>query len=156
METIDKTLREHIIGSLEDCKRAIQVRMDAEGINASGRTSSSFAVVEDGNNIRLVILRGDVAPLPTLEVGREGGKVPKGFYEIILQWSRDKGIQFGKESERRTFAYFVSRKIAREGTIRNKQNVDVYSTIVSDAVRHIRQHTLADVTQYIRNELIKQ
>ena len=57
-----------------------------------------------------------------------GGKVRAGFYGMIKQGTRDKGLQCGTESERGTFAYFVARKIAREGTQRHRLPVDVYST----------------------------
>ena len=97
-------------------------------MNASGRTVGSLAVVSGGAGVRLGLFGKSHAPLGTLEVGRAGGNVPVGFYEIIKQWTRDKGLQFGTESERGTFAYFVARKIAREGTQRHRLPIDVYST----------------------------
>ena len=121
-------IRKDIEAILERCKADIATNMETQGVNASGRTVGSLAVVSDGAGVRLGLFGNSHAPLGTLEVGRAGGKVPAGFYQIIKQWTRDKGLQFGTESERGTFAYFVARKIAREGTQRHRIPVDVYST----------------------------
>lgn len=121
-------IRQNIAAILERCKSDIATNMDTQDVNASGRTVGSLAVVSDGAGVRLGLFGNNHAPLGTLEVGRAGGRVPAGFYEIIKQWTRDKGLQFATESERGTFAYFVSRKIAREGTQRHKLPIDVYST----------------------------
>ena len=121
-------IRQDIEAILERCKSDIATNMETQGVNASGRTVGSLAVVSDGAGVRLGLFGNSHAPLGTLEVGRAGGKVPAGFYEIIKQWTRDKGLQFGTEAERGTFAYFVARKIAREGTQRHRLPIDVYST----------------------------
>ena len=121
-------IRNSILTILERCKSDIETNMETQNVNASGRTVGSLAVVSDDKGLRLGLFGNSHAPLGTLEVGRAGGKVPAGFYQIIKQWTRDKGLQFGTESERGTFAYFVARKIAREGTQRHRLPVDVYST----------------------------
>lgn len=123
-----------IIQALENARAEILENMSAKKINASGRTASSFRTEAYDGGFRLVAGGANTAPVPTLEIGRAGGKVPAGFYHIIKQWSRDKGIQFNTESERGTFAYFVAKKIAREGTQRNKTTEDVYSTPAKKAV----------------------
>lgn len=121
-------IRNSILTILERCRSVIATNMDTQNVNASGRTVGSLAVVSDDKGLRLGLFGNSHAPLGTLEVGRAGGRVPAGFYQIIKQWTRDKGISFATESERGTFAYFVSRKIAREGTQRHRLPVDVYST----------------------------
>lgn len=143
-------LRKDIVSVLEQCKSEIQANMAAKGINASGRTSRGFQVLADGGSIALVLsheekglapmtpryigyVQTGVAPLRTLEIGRPSGRVPKGFYYIIKQWTRDKGLSFSRESERQTFAYFLARKIAREGTRRHTANVQVYDVPVKKA-----------------------
>ena len=97
-------------------------------MNVSGRTVGSLAVVSNVAGVRLGLFGNSHAPVGTLGFGRAGGKVPVGIDQIIKQWTRDKGLQFGTESERGTFAYFVARKIAREGTQRLRLPIDVYST----------------------------
>ena len=107
---------------LESLKKRIIDNHLSAGQKASGRTIASMHVEssDDGG-----VLFGRRA-FGTLETGRRGGRVPKGFYHIILQWVRDKGIQVEKP---KTFAYFVSKKIAREGTslFRQGGRDDIYS-----------------------------
>lgn len=117
----------------EDAKKVISEELNSlrqkiidnhlkAGQKASGRTIASLRVEvsDDGGT-----LFGRKA-FGTLETGRRGGKVPRGFYQIILQWMKDKGINVEKP---KTFAYFVARKIAREGTKLYRQGgrADIYS-----------------------------
>ena len=119
--------------SKEDARKVVQEELESlkkriidnhlrAGQKASGRTIASMYVEasDDGG-----VLFGRRA-FGTLETGRRGGRVPKGFYHIILQWVRDKGIQVEKP---KTFAYFVAKKIAREGTslFRQGGRDDIYS-----------------------------
>lgn len=144
-----------IVRTLHDCADAIRANMQAQNINASGRTSESIRVRDmGGDGYQLVagrdgdhtieagleiITQRDTAPFPTVEIGRPGGNVPKGFYYIIREWTREKGLQFSSETERGTFAYFTARKIAREGTKRNQENADVYSTQATECANAIRE-----------------
>lgn len=159
-------IQEQLTNILERCKAKIQSNMQAQGINASGRTSRSFKVRTHDKGVKLVSQSNEkgfaplsfgsggfvtgIAPLSTLEVGRPGGNVPKGFYYIIRQWTRDKGLQFGSESERSTFAYFTAQKIASEGTQRNKQPKDVYSTPVNEVVEEIKKVLFVEVSKMIK------
>lgn len=122
-----------IIGEeLESLRKAIIAHHLAAGQRASGRTERSLRVefTEDTG-----ALYGRQA-FGTLETGRSGGKVPKGFCEIILQWAQDKGIQVDKP---KSFAYLVARKIAREGTKARREGsfVDIYSQEIPKTVQHI-------------------
>lgn len=152
-------LKSDILQVLEQTKAEIQANMQAKRINASGRTSGSIRVEEYDGGMRIVggrasvhdipnspsIYGSDTAPIGTLEFGRGGGKVPRGFYYILRQWSKEKGISFANESERNRFAFFLARKIAREGTRRNKENQDVYSTPVEKAKAEIKTITKASI-----------
>lgn len=157
-----KDLKGQIADALTQTRDEIRANMEAKRINASGRTSASLRVDEYPLGVRLVggsdrthtippgIYASDTAPIPTLEVGRAGGKVPMGFYYIIREWSKEKGLSFANESERNTFSYFVARKIAREGTRRNVMPADVYSTPVEKAKR-----TIADLVRRRTDDTIK-
>ena len=83
-------------------------------------------------------------------MGREGGKAPYNFTSILVQWSRDKGITFATERERNTFAYFLGKKIAKEGTKRNKQKEDVYSSAVKSAVEDISKQLFVSIKEQIQ------
>lgn len=99
---------------------------------ASGRTIKSLHVSVDDNH---AILFGRKA-FGVLETGRGPGRVPKGFYHIILQWVEDKKIKVDKP---KSFAYLVARKIAREGTelYRSGSTEDIYSSDVEKTIMEI-------------------
>ena len=150
---MENTLESEIIKVLTETRDEIRANMEAKRINASGRTSESLRVETYEGGVRLVggynktrdvpnspgIYGSETAPIPTLEFGREGGKVPRGFYYIIKDWTIAKGLSFENESERATFAYFVAKKIAREGTRRNDNHADVYSTPTVKAKERINE-----------------
>lgn len=152
---IYNSIIDEVVKVLLEVKDEIQANMASKNINASGRTSAGLQVQRYESGVRLVLTGEKVAPLATLEVGRQGGRVPLGFTEIIEQWSRDKGITFGDEKERRRFAYLTARKIAREGTQRHKMPVEVYSKEVSEGLARLRNNIKVQVTEYIHNNLPK-
>ena len=144
---------EYFVDILEKAKTDIQARMESEDINASGRSSASLVVERYDGGVRLKYGNAETAPLPTLEIGRPGGNVPKGFTDILEQWSRDKGIPFDTDRQRRTFAYLLGRRIAREGTLRNTHPVDVYTSIILDTVDFVKADVVKMLTVYIHNQL---
>jgi len=144
------TIDEYIEQRLEKLKSEIVGNMASKKINASGRTASSFRVEKYDKGFRLIGGGDGAAPIFTLEVGRPAGKVPFGFTSILAQWSRDKGIAFSTEKERNTFAYFLGKKIAKEGTRRNKQKEDIYSTAVKSAVDDISKQLFVSIKEQIQ------
>jgi hypothetical protein len=144
------TIDEYIEERLERLKSEIVGNMASKKINASGRTAASFRVEKYDNGFRLIGGGEGAAPLFTLEVGRVAGKVPMGFTSILVKWSRDKGLTFATERERNTFAYFLGKKIAKEGTRRNKQNEDIYSSAVKSAVEDISKQLLVSIKEQIQ------
>lgn len=130
-------IKKRVAERLSQAVAEIQASMASGNINASGRTSASFRVVETEEGLQLVGGGKDTAPIATLEVGRRPGNVPAGFTAILEQWSRDKGLQFETESKRRSFAYLLGRKIEREGTQRYREPQNVYSSITRQAADDI-------------------
>jgi len=165
------TLKVEIIKILNETRDQIRANMAAKKVNASGRTSDSIRVEPYPGGVRLIggtdgvhkiedyppilgtLDASDTAPIPTLEVGRVGGKVPRGFYYIIREWSREKGLNFSSESERGTFAYFVAQKIARQGTKRSTTHVDIYGTPVEETKEKINQLLRDSVSHTLRAAL---
>lgn len=137
--------RADIVAALTAVRDEIRASMAASNVNASKRTSEALEVVDDEAGVRLIKRAGQVAPMATLEVGRPGGAVPAGFTAIIKQWSLDKGLSFVSERARSTFAYLTARKIAREGTARHAAPIDVYSSIVRNAVENLSKTIRATV-----------
>lgn len=152
--TIYNSIIDKVANILEGVKAEMQAEMQAKGINASGRTSSSLRVERYEAGVRLVMGPvGEAAPLATLEVGRKGGKVPSGFVAVIEQWSRDKGLTFPSDGDRRRFSYLTARKIAMKGTRRYEKPVEVYSEAVSRGAEEVRKLVAAEVTQYVHDGL---
>ena len=144
-------ITDQIAQILETCKSKIQANMQSRNINASGRTSASLKVETYAGGVRLVSTGERIAPFETVQFGRPSGRVPRGFYYIIKQWSIDKGISFTKNSERSTFAYFLSRKIAREGTERHRTpDEQVYTPPVTQAVAQIKQAVASSAIETLR------
>lgn len=160
------TLEQDILRILTQAKTEIQANMARKGINASGRTSRGFRVEKTQDGMRLVLAHDETAqveckpngfgsvtvgtaPLATLEIGRPGGRVPRGFYYMIKQWTRDKGLTFASESDRQTFSYFTAKKIVREGTKRNRQHVQVYDVPLKKAEFEIKNDIRASVSNAI-------
>lgn len=116
MEAVED-IKKELMAELEKVKLEIQANMQAGGVNASGRTSKSLKVVPYESGVRL-ISDGTGAPFSTIEAGRKPGKVPYNFVDIIFQWSKNKGIPFADDRERRRFAGAVvwgPRSIRNEG-----------------------------------------
>lgn len=144
-------ITDQIAQILETCKGKIQANMASRNINASGRTSASLKVERYSGGVRLVSRGSNIAPFETVQFGRGAGRVPAGFYYILKQWSRDKGLVFDRESKRSTFAYFLSRKIAREGTGRHRTPDDqVYTPAVTEAVEEIRKIIGTEIRELIK------
>ena len=161
------TLEQDILSVLTQARNEIQANMQSKGINASGRTSRGFIVEKYDGGLRLVLRHDETAtiqcaprppkgldsvtvgtaPLNTLEVGIDGIKrPPRGFYYMIKQWTRDKGLQFTSESERQTFSYFTARKIVKFGTGRHRRPEQVYDIPVAKAQYNIRRDIRAAIS----------
>ena len=156
-------MKSEIVTILEKAKEDIQLRMAEENINASGRSSASLVVVEYDGGVMLRYGGPDTAPLPTLEVGRPGGNVPGGFRTtkagvqdvsstfkaILVRWAREKGIAgFGWGR-----ATLLGRRIAKEGTLRHRSPVDVYTTVVEEVARSVKLEVMARVGQMVKSQL---
>lgn len=117
---------------LESLRQRIIDNHIKAGQKASGKTIASLRVEVDDDGGTLFGRKA----FGTLETGRRGGGVPKGFYQIIYQWMQDKGIRVEKP---KSFAYLVARKIAREGTKLYRQGGrdDIYSNEIPKTIESI-------------------
>lgn len=128
-------IKEILIDIMQSSRDSIADAIVREGANASGRTIKSLrSEVTEGDDGMSARLFGRQA-FHTLERGRAGGRVPRGFRHIIRQWMMDKGIDFGNEPRNRSFAYFVASKIALEGTklYREGGRTSIYSPAIDTA-----------------------
>lgn len=150
METLTKAVETR----LERLKEDIRSTMAQKGINASHRTERAFNVVRYDGGVKLVLGSGDVAPLETLERGTPPRQWDVSFIAVIKKWSIEKGISFGSERERNSFAYFASKKIAREGTKRHTNNEDVYSTATRRAAEDLKSIVVAQYKRILTHKSI--
>ena len=141
MREIKSEVKTILEGIMSSSRNSIASAIVSEGANASGRTIASLhsEVVEDeeGMSARLY---GRQA-FHTLERGRAGGRVPRGFRHIIRQWMIDKGIDMGGDTRNNSFAYFVARKIALEGTklYRRGGRTTIYTPAIDTATTLLSQ-----------------
>lgn len=149
---------------LERLRVDMVASIEEHGITASGRTQRSLTVQRYAGGVRLVAQAGERAPLATLEVGRPPGDVPGGFRMtkagvldvsntfkvILLRWAEDKGFALGWGG-----ATMLGRRIAEQGTRRHREPEDVYSTLVREAAKDIRQSLRQHVAQTITDNFAK-
>lgn len=161
-------MRNEILKILDECRAEIVTNMQAEGVTVTGRTSGSLAVEDRGEHL-VLLQRPEGAPIETTQFGRDGGKVPAGFRQIIKQWIIDKKIQtkdipyIRKPSERWQPMYTpqerglaaaagaIAHKIAKVGTDRfanPKQNI--YTEPIDKAIDKISNFLLTEITTNIR------
>lgn len=136
-----------INSELETLKAKIIANHLSAKQKASGRTMKSITIEQGSNDVTLFGRKA----FGTLETGRKSGKVPKGFYYIILQWAKDKKIKV--DGSINTFAYFVAQKIAKEGTELYKSGgrKDIYSNVIPATIEAIKIKLTERFTKEIIN-----
>lgn len=91
----------------------IQIEMNNQGINASGRLSNSLEYTIEDNHIKVL---ADNYFLYA-EKGRERGKVPYNFTAILEKWISDKGLAVpAKFRNTNQFAWAINTKIRKYGS----------------------------------------
>ena len=155
---------EKVLKAVQKCRDKISQNIDTQKIKASGRTQKSLQVEKRGDNV-VMVDKGEGAPFETLKFGRPGGKVPKGFHAIILQWMADKGIQapampyIRKPSENWQPKYTeqqrgqmkragqIAGSIRKSGTKRNKQNNNqVYDEPINELLDELAEIFVNEIT----------
>lgn len=151
---MDSNILNTIAGILTQARDEIRANMQAQNINASGRTSAALQVRQVGSRIELVKVAGENAPFQTLQYGRGKGRVPRGFFYIIQQWTRDKGFNFENEKHRNAFTAYVVNKVKTEGTNRHETpNTQVYSEPIKKAVEAVGQEVRRYILQSVQSDI---
>lgn len=156
MEQVSDILKRH----LENVKANISKQMEAHHRNASGRSVASLTVEVNGN---VGILYGSKSFL-SMERGRKGGKVPKGFYGIIRQWIIDKGIAVtpipaktqrailsAEERGLRSLAGAIAHKIMKDGTRLHREGGynDIYTSAVNEELKLLHAEVVGGTAESI-------
>lgn len=142
---------QNIATILLNAREEIRANMASKGINASGRTSAALQVVQRGNQIMLIKEAGQNAPFSTLQYGRKKGAIPTGFFYILKQWTRDKGLSFNNEAHQNAFVAYLSKRIEEKGTLRHANpRTDIYSAPIDHAVESIKDEAKKYVIQELK------
>lgn len=138
-----------LTSELDNLKARIIQNHIAAGQRASGKTIAVFETKMLDNEGQLLGRKA----VGTLETGRKGGKVPKGFATIILKWMQAKGINVERP---KSFAYFVAQKIAREGTAlhRSGGRTDIYSNEIPRTIEQVVNRLGKDMVTEFENIVI--
>lgn len=151
-------VKKKVVEILEDAKVEIQENMIKEGINASGATSKSLAVTVNGNFVRLA--NENKNPFETTEEGRPSGKVPENFTDIIFQWHKDKGLNWGDEKEAKKIAGAVAWGKIRNlgygrpsGTIFGSEKKDIYTPVIGKVRKKLEVDLKNEIELKIKNYL---
>lgn len=161
-------LKTEILQILTEAKDEIISNIDSQGMRASGRTQKSLKVEDRGEHLVLV-QDSTGAPFETLQYGREGGKVPIGFREIIKQWIIDKGITTNPIDYKRipsarwqpkytpqergllAAAGAIAHNIKENGTKRFREpNENVYSYVLTKTIEKLENLMIGKITSEIR------
>lgn len=147
---------------LEEARDEIQVALKGQGVNARGISSEGFRVRFQNGRAQLYYTRLDgAAPLYTLERGRPGGKVPRNFVDIIVQWSRDKGLTFPSEKERRSFAgavvfgKHIPKGWGRPAPVVYGSQERNYSLVVEQTAEKLRKNLGSRARVWLTDEIFK-
>lgn len=148
------TVPEILNQELTQLKNDVIKRHEQAGQVASGKTSRSFNVVnvsDKGGQL------DGLAYVGVLERGRRGGKVPAGFQQILKDWATAKGITFESQQKFNTWAYFVSKKIQKEGTalFRSGQQKDIFTTPIQQLEKRLSEKLAIYYQMEVRNEIFK-
>lgn len=149
-------VRQAIVQSLTNAQSSIRANMEAEHVNASGRTSKSLRVEDRGDRIVLVIggsQFGRTAPLETLEIGSKPAPRGDWFKSVIHQWTIDKGMSFESESHRWAVSTIIARNIEEFGTERHRNPINVYTSVVEQTKRDIQSLIYGDFREMIRTQI---
>ena len=148
-------VKQIVLEILETAKIEIQENMATEGINASGETSASLTVTVDGDLVRLS--NENKNPFDTTEHGRPSGNVPRNFTDIIFQWHKDKGLNWGDEKEARKIAGAVAWGKIRNlgygrpsGTIFGSEKKDVYTPVIEKIKEKIEGKIEIKITELLK------
>jgi hypothetical protein len=143
------TVKEIIDRELNQLKIEIIDRHIRAGQRATGRTAKSLVVTTQDMSGQL----SGAEYIGVLEKGRKKGKVPYDFKNLLIRWAKAKGITFGSQKELNTFAYFLSKRIQKEGTSRFYKNEDIFTTPVKEMTDRVTKEISKLYTTQIKETI---
>lgn len=139
-------------GELDFLVQRIRENLAATGTNASGKTSRSLTVTVTDTEGKLTgrgFFQG-------VETGRRGGRVPRNFEDIILQWMEDKGVHSASGNDEQ-MASSIAWKIRRKGTLlyRMGGRADIYSQEIPETIENVKKRFSELIQTTIHNIHLK-
>lgn len=146
---------------LNNLKKAIEEKMAAEKVSASGRTLSSLQVVvgeDEGTLFGASYFR-------QLEHGRGPGRVPQNFTAVIRDWIQEKGIDFNSytpkgrdgakmsaEQHLTSLAGAIAYTIMKQGTVMYRQGTskDIFTEAMEETVERIHRDISGIMAQKVQ------
>lgn len=143
----------YIYSKVEELKNEIIRRHKAAGQYTTGKTASSFRVEKYDKGVRLY----GAKYAGVLERGRKPGKVPFNFMDILIKWADAKGISFRNQTDARSWAWCVSRKIRNEGTkmYAEGRTEDIFTTPVEELKSKLKKGIPSVFKTEIINKIFK-
>lgn len=169
---MDAFFADFVKTEFDRCAQAIAQRLDDTRTTASGRTKASLRVEAIEQTFTLLGRH----PFATVETGRQAGKVPINFLEILKQWAVDKQISLEpiqytripsdrwqpkytpEERALNQFAGAVAHKIRTEGSRlhRSGGRADIYSEEIERTIKNITEGMRALVKSQVITTLNEQ
>ena len=134
--------------------KRIQVEMENQGINASGNLSNSleYRITDEGDGTHIQVLADPY--FIYAEGGRDKGKIPRNFTDILKQWIKDKGLSVN-DKEDAQFASSIAWKIAKHGSARHrdKNPADVVGPALDEMRPKLNQILESSLVAYVNDSL---
>lgn len=152
-QIIDNQTKTNIEAWLDRVIGQIRTEMHNQGVNASGNLSSSLEGVVGDDSVQIL-----AAPyFLYAEKGRDAGKVPRNFVDIISKWIDDKGLAIpAKYKSQRQFASAVVWKIRKYGSLRYREpdkRVDLLGDMLDKELPELNKIIENRVVLYVNDEL---
>lgn len=138
--------------ALEFLRADIINRSEAAGQRASGKTYSLLRV--DGVTGSHGELWGPVH-IGVLEEGRQPGRVPYNFAEIIMEWALYKGINIPDPLEFERWAKAVAWNIKLHGSVlyRSGEKKDIFETSIKEFEQYLTEQVKQYYTTVVTNSI---
>lgn len=136
---------------LELLRDDITSRHEIAGQNVTGETIRSLEVITNAHTGRLL----GATYLGVLEQGREPGKVPRIFVEILKMWIVAKGLSFTDENDLTRFANAIKWNTIKHGSYlyRSGGRNDVYTPAIEDFQNRLAGRIVMYFETEIKNEI---
>lgn len=145
-------IRRYIEREFERTRELIIGNIESSGKSASGKTVDSIKTIveiaDDGDMSLSLIGRSN---FQYLETGNPPGAKTEDFADAIMQWSKDKGIDFKSVEDRELFSFRTADKIEIFGDLqyRNGDVINIYTDEVLTAVANIDNEVNKQMIQFV-------